>query len=94
MTIDRGAMYRTGTPTVAMVSATIGTPNIMYAIILRLVWNGMSATILTTDVAASGIGVVVVTGAGVVVVVVASSLTPLKAPQSATDNNSNKNDQG
>ena len=76
-----GAMKWADTPTVAMVSAVMGTPNIIIASILRLVSNGASRSMFTAAVIASsgGGGRDVVGGGvavGVVVVVATVSLTP------------------
>ena len=76
-----GAMKWADTPTVAMVSAVMGTPNIIMASILRLVSKGASRNMFTAAVMASsgGGGRDVVGGGvavGVVVVVATVSLTP------------------
>ena len=51
-----GAMKCADTPTVAMVSAVIGTPNIIIASILRLVSNGASRSMFTAAVMVSSGG--------------------------------------
>ena len=77
MTMASGAMKCADTPTVAMVSAVMGTPNIIMASILRLVSNGASRNMFTAAVmASSGSGGRDVVGVGVVVVVATVSLTP------------------
>ena len=85
MTMASGAMKLADTPTVAMVSAVMGTPNIIMASILRLVSNGASRNMFTAAViTSSGCGrpVVVVVVLVVVVVVATDALTPrsLKSP--------------
>ena len=75
-----GAMKWADTPTVAIVSAVIGTPNIIMASILRLVSKGTSRSMLTAAVIASpegdGLDVVVV----VVFVVLSSASEAPKSP--------------
>ena len=82
MTMASGAMKCADTPTVAMVSAVIGTPNIIIASILRLVSNGASRSMFTAAVIASSGGsrdviVVVVVVVVVVVLVVVVATVPL-----------------
>ena len=80
-----GAMKCADTPTVAMVSAVMGTPNIIMASILRRVSNGASRSMFTAAVIASSGGggrdvIVVVIILGLVldvVVVVVRELVPL-----------------
>ena len=75
-----GAMKWADTPTVAIVSAVIGTPNIIMASILRLVSNGASRSMFTAAVIASSGGgrdvVVVGVGVGIFVLVAAVATVP------------------
>ena len=75
-----GAMKWADTPTVAIVSAVIGTPNIIIASILRLVSNGASRSMFTAAVIASSGGgrdvVVVGVGVGIFVLVAAVATVP------------------
>ena len=56
MAMASGAMKCADTPTVAMVSAVMGTPNIIMASILRRVSNGASRSMFTAAVIASSGG--------------------------------------
>ena len=80
MTMASGAMKWADTPTVAIVSAVIGTPNIIMASILRLVSNGASRSMFTAAVIASSGGgrdvVVVGVGVGIFVLVAAVATVP------------------
>ena len=82
MTMASGAMKWADTPTVAIVSAVIGTPNIIIASILRLVSNGASRSMFTAAVIASSGGgrdvvVVVGVGVGIFVLIAAVATVPL-----------------